>query len=76
MAEGTAVPHLDLDPSQMGGSGAAVPAGDLGEGPVDRVFAAVVWPSTRPGWTHAGGWDADLRGDVREVLWRALGLEL
>ncbi len=80
MAEGMAglmaVPHLDLDPSLMGGSGAAVPVGGLGDGPVHQAFAAVVWRETRPGWTHAGWWDADLRGELREWLWLPLGLEL
>ncbi len=80
MAEGmaglVAVPHLDLDPSLMGGSDAAMPVGGLGDGPVDQAFAAVVWPSTRPGWTHAGWWDADLRGEARELLWLPLGLDL
>ena len=64
-----AVPHLDLDPQLMGGLGAAVPAGGLGVGSVDRAFAAVVWPVTRPGWTQSGWWEADLRGEVRELLW-------
>ena len=80
MAEGMAglmaVPHLDLDPSLMGGWDAAVLAGGLGDGPVDQGFASVVWRATRPGWTQAGWWDADLRGEVRELLWLPLGLEL
>ncbi len=80
MAEGMAglmaVPHLDLDPSLMGGWDAAVLAGGLGDGPVDQGFASVVWRATRPGWTQAGWWDADLRPVVRELLWLPLGLDL
>ncbi len=80
MAEGMAglmaVPHLDLDPSLMGGWDAAVLAGGLGDGPVDQGFASVVWRATRPGWTQAGWWGADLRGEVRELVWLPLGLEL
>ena len=80
MAEGMAglmaVPHLDLDPSLMGGWDAAVLAGGLGDGPVDQGFASVVWRATRPGWTQSGWWDADLRPEVRELLWLPLGLEL
>ena len=80
MAEGMAglmaVPHLDLDPSLMGGWDAAVLAGGLGDGPVDQGFASVVWRATRPGWTHAGWWEADLRPEVRELVWLPLGWAL
>ncbi len=76
MAESMAVPHLDLDPSLMGGWDAAVLGGGLGDGPVDQGFASVVWRATRPGWTQAGWWDADLRFEVRELLWLPLGLDL
>ncbi len=80
MAEGmaglVAVPHLDLDPSLMGGWDAAVLAGGLGDGLIDQGFASVVWRATRPGWTQAGWWDADLRPEVRELVWLPLGLEL
>ena len=80
MAEGmaglVAVPHLDLDPSLMGGWDVAVLAGGLGDGPVDQGFASVVWRATRPGWTHAGWWEADLRPEVRELVWLPLGWAL
>ena len=76
MARGTAVPSIDLDASFLDGLDAAITAPIAVRGAVGAAVTFVVWRATRPGWTHAGWWEADLRGEVRELLWLPLGLEL
>ena len=76
MARGTAVPSIDLDASFLNGLDAAIAAPIPVRGAVGAAVTFVVWRATRPGWTQAGWWGADLRSEVRELLWLPLGLEL
>ncbi len=76
MARGTAVPSIDLDASFRHGLDAAIAAPIPVRGAVGAAVTFVVWRATRPGWTQAGWWGADLRSEVRELLWLPLGLEL
>ena len=76
MARGTTVPSIDLDASFLDGLDAAIVAPVAVRGAVEAAVTFVVWRATRPGWTQAGWWAADLRGEVRELLWLPLGLEL
>ena len=76
MARGTTVPSIDLDASVLDGLDAAIAAPIAVRGAVGAAVTFVVWRATRPGWTHAGWWEADLRGEVRELVWLPLGLEL
>ncbi len=43
---------------------------------MDRDFAAAVWRRLRPEWTQAGWWDAELRAEVRDLLWLPVGTDL
>ena len=43
---------------------------------MDRDFAAVVWRRLRPDWTQSGWWDAELRPEVRDLLWLPVGPDL
>ncbi len=76
MARGTTVPSIDLDASVLDGLDAAIAAPIAVRGAVGAAVTFVVWRATRPGWTHAGWWDADLRPEVRALLWLPLGLDL
>ena len=76
MARGTAVPSIDLDASFLDDLDAAIAAPVAVRGAVGAAVTFVVWRATRPGWTQAGWWGADLRPEVRELLWLPLGLEL
>ena len=57
----------------------AVPAGSAGgslTGHMEAGAAAAVWQVRRPGWTQAGWWDAEVRAEVRALLWLPVGREL
>ncbi len=42
----------------------------------DGAMARELWLSVRPGWAQAGWWDAELRPEVRALMWIPVGAAL
>lgn len=53
-----------------------VPAVEVSRGEIDGAFARLMWLVSRPAWTQAGWWDADVRGEVRGLMLLPVGREL
>ena len=61
--------------SSSSGSPAGCGGGSL-SGRVEAALADSLWRVRRPGWAQAGWWDAELRPELRALLWVPVGLEL
>lgn len=71
------MPHVDLDPAHSrAGSAPSGQGSGQGSGRIESGMATALWQAARPPWTQAGWWDAELRPQVRALLWLPVGREL